>query len=227
MTIAAPRKSGKSFFISKLLSSPLESTYDKIIILCPSIDFNQDYDRFRKNDKFKLLSEPNRDVIDGTFERLSELKNEEIEKKRLGIKLTERAPRVLIIFDDCIDSGLFNFRGGVDKIAERGRHVNLSCIISSQRISAVSRSIRINSDMFIIFVPYAAREMEQFIEQFVFKDFRKTMVTKLLEVFSKPYQFILLDNQEKNILSKLKTSNADDFMKNKIKIIELNKIKKC
>ncbi len=33
-------------------------------------------------------------------------------------------PDTLLILDDCVDSGVVSFRGSVDKIAERGRHVS-------------------------------------------------------------------------------------------------------
>lgn len=227
MVISAPRKSGKSYLIKTMLNHGLKNSFDHIIIICPSLDFNSDYDDFRKYDHFFFKAKVQQNYIDDLFRDMAEAQKEVMRKQRQGNKKSSynedevRMPSMLIIFDDCIDSGVFNFRGGVDKIAERGRHINLSCIISSQRISAISRSIRINSDYFLIFVPYAAREMEQFVEQFVFKDHRKNMVTKLLDIFSTPYEFLLLDNLEKNILNKLKHSNADNFVKNVIKTVSL------
>jgi hypothetical protein len=130
-------------------------------------------------------------------------------------------PRTLLILDDCIDSGVMNFRGTVDRFAERGRHINISTIISSQRISAVSRSIRLNSDYFIIFSPYSISEMEQYLEQFVPRDRRKETRIHLLEVFETPYQFILLDNAEKNPSKKLKVSNADWFVKGQFELLKV------
>jgi hypothetical protein len=130
-------------------------------------------------------------------------------------------PETLVILDDCIDSNLFSFRGTVDKIAERGRHINLSGVVSSQRISAISRSIRINSDIFLIFCPYQARELEQFVEQFVFRDQRKAIYETMREIFDVPYRFLFVDNLEKNMRKKLKTSIAQDFIKDKYRTLDL------
>lgn len=219
MTMCAPRKTGKSFFIKTMLNNGLREAFDLIIIACPSLSFNDDYDEFRDKPKMKFMANPSIEAIDDVFIQLEKAQKKCMEHKRAHSKTQFNCPKVLIILDDCIDSNLFNFRGVTDKIAERGRHINLSCIIASQRISAVSRSIRINSDFFVIFSPYSARELEQFIEQFVFKDHRKQLISKLLGIFSKPYTFIMLNNLNTNINEKMLTSNADDFVKNKYEII--------
>lgn len=122
-------------------------------------------------------------------------------------------PNTLLVLDDCVDSGVIQFKGAVDKIAERGRHIRLSTIISSQRLSAISRSVRLNSDYFIMFSPYSVSELEQFLEQFVSKKDVKELRVKISAVFEKPFWFIVLDNAEKDVTKKLKKSNANKFLK--------------
>jgi hypothetical protein len=183
-----------------------------VIIICPTIDYNNDYEKFAKNNSVTLISSPTEENINKIFDDCCaaqlKVKEHEREKKRKMI-----CPKILVWFDDIIDSGLFGFRGVVDKYAERGRHVNISFGGSSQRISAVSRSIRLNSDYFIIFAPYSISELEQFIEQFVSKDKKKEAWKRASEIFEDEYQFIILDNTEKQPKKKLKVSNAEDFIK--------------
>lgn len=126
-------------------------------------------------------------------------------------------PETLLILDDVIDSGVISMRTTIDKIAERGRHVKLSCIISSQRMSPISKAVRTNTTYFISFSPRSLLELEQFMEEYITKSItaKKDLRRKIVDTFKKKYEFILVDNTETDLTKKLYTSNADDFIKNK------------
>ena len=211
MTLAAPRRSGKTHFIIMLLGLIINS-YDKIFIFSPSLDFSADFQEFADNPKVELVTDPDENLIKGIFKNCAEAQRQAVNNERQQ-KRKLRGYKVLTVFDDMIDSGLFHFGGLLDKFAERGRHIKLTLVASAQRISAISRSIRLNSDYFIIFSPYSISELEQFIEQFVSKSFRKEIRLKIAEIFETPYNFLIVDNTEKNPRKKLKVSNADSFMK--------------
>lgn len=225
VSLAAPRRSGKSYLIRECLKAEFIERFDHIFIFSPSIHLNGDYDEFEKYENVHLVSNVTANEIDGIFTKMVEVKeqcrhrDDEIDKGYDVPKMT--CPETLVILDDCIDSNVISFKGGVDKIAERGRHCNMSCIVSSQRLSAISRSIRINSDIFLIFIPYQARELEQFIEQFIFRDQRKAIHECMREIFSVPYKFLFIDNTEKNLQNKLKTSIADEFIKDKFTTLDI------
>lgn len=225
LSLAAPRKSGKSYLLGKCLEHQWLDRFDYVFVISPSLAINGDYDPFKKYEHVYLISNIDKNIVNNIFDRMMELKEECVQREHdieLGYEFSPlECPETLIILDDCIDSNLFSFRGTVDKIAERGRHCNLSCVVSSQRISAISRSIRINSDIFLIFCPYQARELEQFVEQFVFRDQRKVIYERMREIFDVPYRFLFVNNLEKNLRKKLNTSIAEDFVKNKYKILDL------
>lgn len=205
MTIAAPRRSGKSFLIKHLLKQLLDD-FDFIKIYCPSLDFNDDYDEFIEEKKVEMISGPTRGQITKLIE--------DHEKCSATVKGKEdvECPRTLIILDDCVDSNILSFKGIIDRIAERGRHIKISAIISSQRLSAISRSIRLNSDYFIIFAPAAVAELEKFLEEFIFRCQRRQLIDILQKVFQEPYMFLLCDATEKQWDQKLKYSNTQDFL---------------
>ncbi len=94
-------------------------------------------------------------------------------------------------------------------------------IVSSQRLSAISRSIRLNSDYFVTFSPYSVSELEQFLTQFCSKANWQELRLKIAEIYTKPFEFILLDNSEKDVTKKLSHTNADDFIKGKRTTIEM------
>ena len=222
MSICAPRKSGKSYLIGEMLSNGLIDAFDNVVIMSPTIKFGDDYERFESNEKVTLISCFDADDINTLFEDhercMTEVREiaKEIKSKKRKREEAITCPRTLLILDDCIDSGVMSFHGVVDKIAERGRHVEISLIASSQRQSAISRSVRLNSDYFLIFSPYSVGEMEKFLEEFVSKSFRSDLRDKALKIFEQEYQFIVLDNSEKDISKKMKFSNAHDFINNKL-----------
>lgn len=234
LTICAPRGSGKSFFIKNWLEAN-HKNYDHIIIMCPSIKFNDDYYVLAKKHKKKmtLLSEVSNNLVNELFDKQSKCQ-EAVMRRARGDDLLDHTimgdnerlkplycPDTLLILDDCIDTGILSFRGSLDRIAERGRHIGITLFVSAQRQSAVSRGVRINSTYFMIFSPFSVGELEQFLMQFVFKNQRQQLQELLLQVFEKPYQFLLLDNQEQNIRSKLKVSNTDDLLRGVVRILNI------
>jgi hypothetical protein len=223
MTISAPRGSGKSFLVKELLSKgKLAQKFKYIVVMNPSIELNDDYKEYLNNPKFTLLSDFNGETIDDLFQVQVKCMKKVRQRERTETHLPRlKCPRTLLILDDAIDSGVMNFRGAVDKIAERGRHINMSMILCSQRISAISRSIRLNSDYFIIFSPHSIGETEQYLEQFVSRQDRKKVRDMMKTIFDQDYAFIVLDNKQK-MTEKLRWSIAQDFVRGKTKPIQLN-----
>lgn len=225
VSISAARKSGKTYFITKCLRSHFIKRFDHIFILCPSANLNTDYTQFRKYEKVHIIAKPTSSFIDDLFDRMSNVKEECVRNEILredGHNLPKlRCPEALVILDDCIDSNLMQFRGCCDKLAERGRHPNISVIISSQRLSAISLSIRTNSDLFITFSPNQIRELEKFAEQYLQRDTRHALYECMRQIFDVKYNFLMFDNTETNIRKKLKMSNTDDFIHNKYQVLDL------
>ena len=214
MTMCAPRKSGKSYFIKKLLNSTMLDRFHHVIIMCPTLDFNDDYEAFRHNKKFTFITDVTDAKVEELFERQARCMRKVRKRKRDKFSnLSElECPNTLLILDDCVDSGVMQFKGSIDKLAERSRHINFSVILASQRITAVSMSVRVNSDYFIIFSPHCIQELESYIEKFVPRQEIRQRIQEILDVFETPYEFVMIDNTEKNPRKKMKHSNAERFI---------------
>lgn len=204
--ISAPRKSGKSYLIKNLLLNKemMRDLFDYIIILNPSLDLNDDYDGIVNTDKTTVYK----------FSKVEDFKNiitETIKTQEEIIKhhKKERCPQVLLVLDDIIDSNLLNFRGIVDRLATRGRHANISVICSSQRLSAVSRTIRLNCDSLIFFSPSNYSEFEQILGEYIPRHNKKKVNTILDEAFNIPYLFISILNTEKIQKDKVRLGFGD------------------
>lgn len=215
-TIIAPRRSGKSFLIELCLESGMADLFDDIYILNPSMRFNQQYRKLQKYDQVHLIMEPDIDFVDNLIHEAERVKAETNGSQDFD------SPKILLILDDLIDSGLFRFQGIIDRVAERGRHIGLSMICSSQRFTALSKSVRINSDYFTIFAPAAVVEMEKFTEQYVPREYVKPLRRRLVEVFNQcKYNFIFLDATSTTWEEKLVYTEAHEFINNRFFDLDL------
>ena len=129
------------------------------------------------------------------------------------IEVKYKRKELLLVLDDCIDSGLFDFRGLSDIIAERGRHFGVSAFFSTQRLTALSKSIRIGCDYFDFFKPHAIQELESFIEKFVSKNNIKAFRKKFSQVYSEMYMIVFYDPNQLEGYNQFKVGKTQDFIK--------------
>lgn len=206
MTIASPRGAGKTTFVNHLLQNQLYRKFNYVVICSPSQQLNSDYDQIT-DDIIKRPIKPNKEYLiklhdESKFEEVVD----ELRKSNVHIIETQgrnKCPDVLLILDDCLDSNVTRFRGKLDRIGHSGRHYKTSVIISQQRLSSISRSIRINSTFIIMFLPFSVTEIEQFLIQFASKKKRDYILDMMETVFEIPYSFIMLDNTKRNIKDRL------------------------
>lgn len=106
-----------------------------------------------------------------------------------------RQNALLLIFDDMITS-LYN-RGGkprvVQKLFMRGRHANISIIISSQQYMLIPSTVRINASALIIFEIYNVKEQENLYNEHggCYSRAEWKAITK--HVWGHPYSFLFID----------------------------------
>jgi len=210
ITMVAPRRKGKSYLIKHMLKNGLMDDFDRIKIFARSSDSNSDYDEFRDEKDVEIYADFTQQDIEDIF--LEQEKCTKSVKRSLDSSEWE-CPRTLLILDDVIDSGILNFKGIVDRVAERGRHIGLSLILTSQRLRAVSPSIRMNSDYFIIFATSMIAELEKFLEEYVFRVERPILISKLRQLFDIPRAFLLVDCTAQDTNSRLLYSKADMYVK--------------
>ena len=67
----------------------------------------------------------------------------------------------------------------------------------------------------------AQKELEQFIEQFVFKYQRKSFLAQITKVFEKRYEFIFIDNMSESMFDKIYQSNAAKFIQNSLDKVDM------
>lgn len=198
MSLVGARRSGKSTLIKKLLKENIiGKSRDKIkeenvFIICPTINLDDGWNEFPTAKKYE---NPDPTIIQAII-------NEQL--YNIGNYGKKRTPEVLVILDDCADNNILRFGGIIDTLAVRGRHYKINVIVSSQRMSAISRTVRLNSDYLIFFSPYNLSELEQVAEQYFLKQDRKEYMKKIQQIFETPFNFLVIDNSERQPTKKLK-----------------------
>jgi len=187
LSIVGPRNRGKSFLVKQMITYFLKNNKFKekhIIIINPSIEINDDYMFLTQAIK---ISETKKQYI-------LDILNEQIDNIKMYGK--KKTPKILLILDDCANSHLFRNGGIIETISMRGRHANISCIITSQTLHSITKKVRLNSDYIILFSPYVVRELEGFIEEFCVKDDRKKIIKRFLDIFDTKYNYVVINNNE-------------------------------
>ena len=195
--IVGPTSMGKTYLFNTKILPSLKGQYDVLVLMSPTMELSGDFDYIEENDKtvFKITKE-----LKSTLTELIESQTHLFESARLKMIEKEQIPRILIVLDDCItDKDLFNFKGILDGFATKNRHYQMSFIVLSQRLSAIPRTMRLNSKYIIMFSSWNIGETEQFFKQYVPKSKQKGFLEQMDEVFKEQYAFVMFDNSQHDV----------------------------
>ena len=192
---------GKTYRLKQILKDHMLPQADWLIIFCPTMQFSGDYDEFVENidpesTKLKIAK------VETDYENITA----EIIESQTELVLNNKkddVPQVICIFDDCLGSKMMGNYGMLSNFSAKSRHLNISMVFVSQRISGISRTIRLNSGVFILFSNFNHSENESWITQYVPKKYKSVMMDKLNQIFNVKYQFLLANNRESKVLSRL------------------------
>lgn len=189
----APRKSGKTYLINKLLRNVWRKEFDYIVIVSPTLEYQDEYPIESYVDADKRMK-----IYSGFDTVIPQL----IEDQKRTQALVKENPKeykevhTLMIFDDCIDSNLFKHasrQNVCDQLGERGRHFNMSVVITSQYMTAVSPSLRRQAEALYIFAPLNYAEVDKTLDEYVPKKWRTEFRDRLEQAFEEQYAFLLID----------------------------------
>ena len=181
---SAKRGSGKSRLLRFILKRNKDE-FDAIFIICPTEPVNKFYDG--------ILPSSN------IFDCYNEKWVEDIIKKMTLVnsnKSFEEQKHIMIIFDDCCSDESFSTRKKYPnfyKLFTRGRHLNISVMITSQYLHQLPPIIRNNCDYLLV-----GQNNAQGIE-ILTKDFRAGTISKkdfvkLYYANTSDYKFLLINN---------------------------------
>lgn len=194
IAIYGATKSGKTYLTMKLLHEQLLKQIDVLIILSTTSDISGDFSEFKENtdsDNGIVIQKFNQQelfprVINEVVQQSEGLhKNPYVKKSDI--------PRTLIILDDCLGLPILRYKGLVDRLSTRNRHLKISFMVLCQRITAVPRTFRVNTRVVILFNTPNLTELERLLEEYTPKRYRMLVRNALPTIFDVPYNFILVD----------------------------------
>ena len=139
ISLCAMRGSGKSELLRYIVLAEQDKFY-KIFVISPTHATNNFYNFIPKENIFSEWSD---EWIESL---LLALKN--INKNKQSQK--DNPKNVLLILDDCCSNTKFHNSKTFEKIFTTGRHYFLSCIITSQYITHIPPSARVNCEFILI-----------------------------------------------------------------------------
>lgn len=103
-----------------------------------------------------------------------------------------QSPKMLIIFDDCIDSKNIN-KPEFQRIYFRGRHVNISCFVATQKYNKIPFAVREQITNLFLFRP-RMKEMKTIVEEITPSGMtEKQMEHIIMTATAEPYAFLHAD----------------------------------
>jgi hypothetical protein len=178
--LCAKRCSGKSYLIRYFVEQ-YRDKYSKIFVICPTEQINHFYKEI--TDEKYIFDTWDEGWVEDLINSLTKYKSENQGKTR----------QVLLILDDLISDVRFSESKGLKKLFTRGRHINISVIISQQSVRGIPLVCRTNCDYFI------CGQLNQSSIEILADEMRAGNLTKkefidLYHDSTKDYNFLIINN---------------------------------
>ena len=179
--LIAKRCSGKSVLLKHLVEAE-KHKFNKIFVICPTEPIN----RFYKD----IVSEEN--VFDNYDERWMNKLIDKMTEINANKPAKERK-HILLILDDCVSDHNFHQSPTIKKLFLRGRHINISLLITTQYIYLISPSMRNNLD-YIFCGQMNKQSIDLLCSEFLSGDIDKNEFIKMFNRCTKDYNFLVINN---------------------------------
>lgn len=191
MTVTGPKRAGKTTFIREFMKDHLIDIFPYIVVMCPTLKLNHDFDflRDQNNAKYMFVDNGFSQTCRDIFERMEFL------KERDG----DETPQTLLILDDCATNKIMSQNSVLDKYCIRHRHANISLLIvahSYRGVCGLPKSLRSQIDYNVIFNPASITEVDTILKDCVFSEEVRVIRKKVKKIFSTKYNYIVYQPAE-------------------------------
>ena len=206
--VQGPSNSGKTVLVVRLLVDPqfYRGAFDKIYVFSPTASSDPGMDPLREY--VKTLQNQS---VDPTFHDILDVKvvQDILDRatkvtKHLKERKEKFRPQILLYFDDFCDNQAVMHKCGsiLDTLYIRGRHANVSVLISSQRLKLVSSVIRVNLSFIIIFRLRNNNDLKDGVmHEFSALIPAKKLMQIYLQATKKPFSFLYINLQTRKGLN--------------------------
>jgi hypothetical protein len=190
--------SGKSRAMVSMLLHQYRGCFSRIYVFSPSVDIDMTWEpvkRYVENDlKVNLDKEPCF-FDEWEPERLGKIIDEQYKliefQKKKGYK---RLFSICVVVDDWADRVdlMHNNANLLSRLFFRGRHLQISTLVSVQRLKSIASAIRANLQFLMVWRLRSYTELESLLEELSAIHDKKTLMALYEQAVSQPYGFWLV-----------------------------------
>lgn len=205
--------SGKTTMLCNLFRKEFYGKFfkkDHIFVFSPTVNLD---------DKLKECIPSNNFFEEFDSSILEEIYTEQDSIKKVYGK--NKLDHILIILDDMLGQDCLKSNSLITKYIHKTRHYKVSYIYSVQKYTGLPRTMRLNSDVMTIFRCSNFGEIDLISDETANKSSKNEFKNILLDIFTEPYQFLMVNYQEKDLTKRFR-KGFSEFIDNPM----LNKITK-
>jgi len=205
--ILGPSASGKTRAMVDMIVRLYRGCFSRVYVFSPSIDVDRSWDPVKKYSEEELGVDPQEEKCffstwdTGALEEIVSTMQKITEKsKKIGMK---RLYSILIVVDDFADQPhiMHSTRGGgaaggsmLNTLAVRGRHLQVSSLISSQKINLVAPTVLVNLSFYMVFRLRSGKELFDSVLYQLSALYSMKQLYEMYEAATKdPYSFWFID----------------------------------
>ena len=195
--------SGKSRALVSMLLHQYRGCFSRIFVFSPSVDIDMTWEPVKNYVAHDLKVNTEREpcffdewepaklqkIIDDQYKLI------EFQKKK-GYK---RLFAICIVIDDFADRGdlMHNNTNLLSRLFFRGRHLQISTLVSVQRLKSIASAIRANLQFLMVWRLRSYTELESLLEELSAIHDKKTLMALYEQAVSQPYGFWLVNLTER------------------------------
>ena len=194
--INAASGSGKSVLIQNLILDIYRGCFSRIYIFSPSIDIDDTWLPVKKFIADELTTTEDEQIyypdFDGeAVQHILTTPKKVIDHQKKDPK-TKKLFSILLVFDDVADNKAIHNNPALNSCFTRGRHSQISTILSTQKYNAVSTIIRTNMDSMYLFRLRNSNDLQAVIDELSALLDKKTLYDVYMKATQQPYSFLFI-----------------------------------
>ena len=197
--LLAPSGSGKTVLLQNMILDIYKGCFERIYVFSPSVSIDSTWAPVREYlNKTINLSENEPPLFYDTNDQENLEKIIDTQKKVTehlkSKKDNKKLYSILIIVDDFADDPSFSRKSQLlHALFTRGRHSQISTIVSTQKFSALHPIIRVNTKILHVFRLRNYQDLQMFIEEVSALIDKKSLMEIYSLATSEPFSFLTVD----------------------------------
>ena len=197
--LLGPSKSGKTVALISLILEQYRGCFERIYVFSPSINVDDGWRPVKRYIEQDMKVNTDREQV--YFEEWDEAALRRIiaqqrkitqTSKQLGMK---KLYQILVVIDDHADNPHLHKRtgdGALDTLFMRGRHFQISTIVSTQKLRLISNAVRVNAQFLCVWRLRNQLELDSLLEELTALVPKPRLQAMYEEAVREPFSFLYI-----------------------------------